>query len=154
MIVYKSDLWYMIPILIFYRKNPQNSKPPNGSRRGLHFIALPGGNLVITPMSNGAPTSKLQSLSGVVVQKWTVSLVGCCLKLFQQTFSNSILHLSSILVSNTVLWICIKNGIKFKKMASRLASGPTASRPGLLTWMSFWISSALDCSLYGWHLFV
>ena len=25
--------------------------------------------------------------------------------------------------------------------------------PGLLTWVSFWVSSGLDCSLYRWHLF-
>ena len=29
------------PIYIFNRKNSQNSKSPNGTRRGLDFIALP-----------------------------------------------------------------------------------------------------------------
>jgi hypothetical protein len=28
------------PIYIFNRENPQNSKPQNGPRRGLDFIAL------------------------------------------------------------------------------------------------------------------
>ena len=27
-------------------------------------------------------------------------------------------------------------------------------RPGLVTTISFWVSSDLDCSLYRWHLFV
>ena len=64
----------MQPLYIFNKKNPQNSEPQNGPRRGLDFIAL---SYVNAPLQKSMHIA-IYILMGFIKKKWSASICFAC----------------------------------------------------------------------------